>query len=79
MQSLYADILSSLGLQNESLRDDEDEVMLYNLGRISQAITDYEATRTYCTYRDIEHFCWFIKHYAEGAYDAGAGDDQLSP
>lgn len=20
-------------------------------------------------------FCWFIKHYAEGAYDAGAGDD----
>jgi DNA helicase-2/ATP-dependent DNA helicase PcrA len=75
LQGLYADILSILGFQNESLHEDEDEVMLYNLGRISQAITDYEATRTYCTYRDIERFCWFIKHYAEGAYDAGAGDD----
>jgi DNA helicase-2/ATP-dependent DNA helicase PcrA len=74
-QGLYADVLSILGLRNESLHEDEDEVMLYNLGRISQAITDYEATRTYCTYKDIERFCWFIKHYAEGAYDAGAGDD----
>ncbi len=75
LQVLYAGILSILGLQSESLHEDEDEVMLYNLGRISQAITDYEATRTYCTYKDIERFCWFIKHYAEGAYDAGAGDD----
>ncbi len=75
LQGLYADILSILGLQNENLHEESDEVMLYNLGRISQAITDYEATRTYCTYKDIERFCWFIKHYAEGAYDAGAGDD----
>lgn len=74
-QGLYSDILSILGLQNERLHEDEDEVMLYNLGRISQAITDYEATRSYCTYKDIERFCWFIKHYAESAYDAGAGDD----
>jgi DNA helicase-2/ATP-dependent DNA helicase PcrA len=74
-QGLYAGILSILGLQDESLHENEEEVMLYNLGRISQAITDYEATRTYCTYKDIERFCWFIKHYAEGAYDAGAGDD----
>jgi DNA helicase-2/ATP-dependent DNA helicase PcrA len=75
LQGIYADILSILGLQDESLHEETDEVMLYNLGRISQAITDYEATRTYCTYKDIERFCWFIKHYAEGAYDAGAGDD----
>jgi DNA helicase-2/ATP-dependent DNA helicase PcrA len=75
LQGLYADILSILGLQNESLHEEADEVMLYNLGRISQAITDYESTRTYCTYKDIKRFCWFIKHYAEGAYDAGAGDD----
>jgi DNA helicase-2/ATP-dependent DNA helicase PcrA len=75
LQGLYADILSILGLQNETLHADENEIMLYNIGRISQAITDYEATRTYCTYKDIERFCWFIKHYAEGTYDAGAGDD----
>ena len=49
-QGLYADILSILGLQNEAIHTEENEIMLYNLGRISQSITDYEATRTYCTY-----------------------------
>lgn len=75
LQGLYGELLSELGLQDESLHDNRSEIMLYNLGRISQALTDYEATRTYCTYKDIERFCWFVKHYAEGAYDAGAGDD----
>jgi len=74
-QGLYAKILLILGLQNESFHDNKNEVMLYNLGRISQAITDFEATRTYCTYKDIERFCWFVKHYAETAYDSGTGDD----
>jgi len=75
LQGLYADILLFLGVQNLKMHNDENEIILYNLGKISQAITDYEATRTYCTYKDIERFCWFIKHYAENAYDAGAGDD----
>lgn len=65
LQRLYVDLLSILGLQNDSFHDEADEVMLYNLGRISQAITDYEATRTYCTYKDIKRFCWFINHYAK--------------
>lgn len=75
LQSLYAEILNLLGITNEELHDDSHEIMMFNLGRLSQAISDYEGTRTYCTYKDIQRFCWFIKHYAESSYDAGAGED----
>lgn len=75
LQKLYADILVLLGVTNPSFHDDAHEIQMYNLGRLSQAISDYEGTRTYCTYRDIQRFCWFIRHYAEGSYDAGAGED----
>jgi DNA helicase II / ATP-dependent DNA helicase PcrA len=76
LQGLYGEILLLLGLDKDELHNDEHELRLYNLGRFSQAISDYEGTRTYCTYNDIKGFCWFIKHYAEASYDAGAGDDR---
>lgn len=65
-----------LGLSNEELHDDDHEIQMYNLGRLSMAISDYEGTRTFCTPKDIERFCWFIRNFAEGAYDAGAGEDE---
>lgn len=77
LQELYADILVLLGVTNPTFHTDEYEIQMYNLGRLSQAISDYEGTRTYCTYKDILRFCWFIKHYAEGSYDAGAGEDPI--
>ncbi len=75
LQELYAEILLLLGINNEERHGLAREVEMYNLGRFSQAISDYEGTRSYCTYKDINRFCWFIKHYAEGAYDAGTGED----
>jgi len=75
LQGLYADILTLLGLTEEEMHNDDFELAMYNLGRLSQAISDYEGTRSYCTFKDIKRFCWFIKHYAEGSYDAGAGED----
>lgn len=75
LQGLYTEILLILRVDNPEFHGEEKEILLYNLGKVSQAIADYEATRTYCTYKDIERLCWFIKHYAESAYDAGAGDD----
>lgn len=75
LQRLYADILNMLGVSEDSFHNDKNEVIRYNLGRLSQSISDYEGTRTYCTYKDIERFCWFIVHYAESSYDAGAGED----
>ncbi len=75
LQELYADILMLLGVANPNFHTNDHEIQMYNLGHLSQAISDYEGTRTYCTYKDIERFCWFIRHYAEGSYDAGAGED----
>ncbi|HOO42064.1 MAG TPA: ATP-dependent DNA helicase, partial [Syntrophales bacterium] len=75
LQGLYGEILRMLGVDDEEYHNDAHEIEMYNLGRLSQAISDYEGTRSYCTFKDIERFCWFIRHYAEGAYDAGAGED----
>ena len=75
LQGLYADILVLLGLTDEDLHSESNEIRLYNLGHLSQAISDYEGTRTYCTKKDIGGFCWFIRHYAESSYDSGVGED----
>lgn len=75
LQGLYGDILILLGITDDGWHDERHELEMYNLGRLSQAISDYEGTRTYCTYKDINRFCWFIKHYAESSYDAGSGED----
>ncbi len=75
LQILYAEILQLLGITNEKFHDDDNEVMMFNLGRLSQVISDYEGIRTYCTNKDIQRFCWFVIHYAKSSYDAGAGED----
>jgi len=75
LQGLYADVLVLLGLTKEDLHSEANEIRLYNLGHLSQAISDYEGTRTYCTKKDIGGFCWFIRHYAESSYDSGVGED----
>ena len=76
LQGIYGEILAILGVGRYDIHDDKNEVALYNLGRLSQAISDYESIRTYCTPRDIKRFCWFIRNYAQNAYDAGSGDDR---
>lgn len=75
LQELYGELLLLMGLPTDQFHLIENEVVLYNLGRLSQSITDYEATRQYCTFSDIQRFCWFIKNYAESSYDSGMGDD----
>jgi DNA helicase-2/ATP-dependent DNA helicase PcrA len=75
LQELYADILVLLGLASKEMHGGGNEVKMYNLGRFSQVISDYEGTRTYCTTRDIQGICWFVKHYAENSYDSGTGED----
>jgi len=76
LQDIYGEILAILGVARGDIHDNENEVALYNLGRLSQAISDYEGTRSYCTPRDIKRLCWFIRNYAQNAYDAGTGDDR---
>lgn len=71
LQGLYANVLSLLGLSEESFHEAEDDVLLFNLGRLSQAISDYEGSREYLTFNSIKDFIWFIRLHAENAYDSG--------
>lgn len=74
LQGLYGSILSMLGLDEEEFHKDENEVLLYNLGRLSKAITDYENSREYLTFKSIKDFIWFIRLHAENSYDSGPSD-----
>lgn len=74
LQGLYFDILTLLGLSNESFHEAEDDVLLFNLGRLSQAISDYENSREYLTFNSIKDFIWFIRLHGENAYDSGNTD-----
>lgn len=74
LQGLYANILSLLGLSDESFHIKEDDVLLFNLGRFSQAVSDYEGSREYLTFNSIKDFIWFLRLHAENAYDSGNTD-----
>ncbi|MBA7621716.1 ATP-dependent DNA helicase Rep [subsurface metagenome] len=76
LQGIYGEILAILGVGRDNFHNDKNEILLYNLGRLSQAISDYEGTRTYCTPKDIKRFCWFVRNYAQNSYDKGTGDDK---
>jgi len=74
LQRLYGRILSMLGLDHPDFHNEENEVLLYNLGRLSKAITDYEASREYLTFKSIKDFIWFIRLHAQNSYDSGPSD-----
>lgn len=74
LQGLYAGILTVLGLDDEYYHDVHDETLMFNLGRLSQSISDYEASRDYLTYNSIKDFLWFVILHAEKSYDSGNTD-----
>ena len=74
LQGVYASILTMLGLSDLHHHETEDDVMLYNLGRLSQAVSDYETSREYLTFNSIKDFIWFIRLHAEDSYDSGNTD-----
>lgn len=74
LQALYGKILALLGLSEPDLHAPANEVLLYNFGRLSQALSDYENSREYLTFRSIKDFIWFIRLHAESSYDIGNTD-----
>jgi DNA helicase II / ATP-dependent DNA helicase PcrA len=75
MQGLYYKLLSGLGLGDISFHNDPtDDVALYNLGRFSQTISDFEGSRTYLSKNDIVRFIDFIQTFVSNAYDEGSTD-----
>jgi len=75
MQGLYYKLLSGLGLGDTSFHNDPtDDVVLYNLGCFSQAISDFESSRTYLSKNDIIRFVDFIQTFVFNACDEGSMD-----
>jgi DNA helicase-2/ATP-dependent DNA helicase PcrA len=75
MQGLYYKLLSGIGLGDISFHNDPtDDIALYNLGRFSQTISDFEGSRTYLSKNDIVRFIDFIQTFVSNAYDEGSTD-----
>jgi len=76
-QGLYYKLLSKFGLDEISFHNDSaDDVVLYNLGRFSQAISDYEGSRTYLSKNDILRFVEYVETFVSNNYDEGATNSQ---
>ncbi len=75
LQGLYYKLLSGLGLNDIAFHNDtKDDVALYNLGRFSQTITDFEGSRSYLSKNDLVRFVEFVKTFVSNAYDEGSTD-----
>jgi DNA helicase II / ATP-dependent DNA helicase PcrA len=75
LQGLYYKLLAGLGIADISYHDDAvDDVLLYNLGMFSQAISDFENSRTYLSKNDILYFIDFVNTHVSSAYDEGSSN-----
>lgn len=69
LQKVYHDFLRRISIVDEN---NSSEIILYNLGKFSQVINDFE-TIYYTTIPDnkLSSFCNFLKYTADGYYPEG--------
>lgn len=72
LQRQFVAFLEHIGLREESVPDSRGEVVFYNLGKFSQAISDFESIHFHSNPVDkYTSFAGFLRHHAEGAYPEG--------
>jgi DNA helicase II / ATP-dependent DNA helicase PcrA len=74
LQELFQEILALLGISNSKYHTNY-EPLLYNLGKFSQAISDFESTRDYVSFNNIKNFIWFLILHGEKNYSSGESDN----
>lgn len=81
IQRVFLKFLELAELREENLPDARGQVVLFNLGRFSEVITDWESINF--SSKPLESylgFARFLKYQAEGAYSEGAEDvDYMAP
>ncbi|MDQ1147033.1 DNA helicase-2/ATP-dependent DNA helicase PcrA [Bacillus sp. SORGH_AS 510] len=77
IQEIFHEMLSILGSGNEQRQWGED--VLYNLGKVSSLITQYEAVHQWIKPSDIRSFCIFLGGWAAKNMDEGGPNEFLSP
>lgn len=76
-QDVYQEMLAALGMAHGPTP--WPEATLYNLGRISQLITQFEAVHQWVTPKDLMSLCMFLGGWAAGEVDEGGVDEVAAP
>ncbi len=76
LQRQFIAFLETCGLREESVPHGRGEVVFYNLGKFSQAISDFESIHFRSDpVEKYTSFAGFLQHHAEGAYPEGWQDN----
>ncbi len=76
LQRQFMAFLENAELREESVPGGRGEVVFYNLGKFSQAISDFESIHFRSEpVQKYETFAGFLKHHAENAYPEGWQDN----
>ena len=75
LQRQFLGFIEDLGLREENVPEGRGEVVLYNLGKFSQLISDFEAIHFHSKPDEkYEAFCGFLQYNVERAYPEGWQD-----
>jgi DNA helicase-2/ATP-dependent DNA helicase PcrA len=76
LQRQFVAFLENAGLREEQVPDGRGEVAFYNLGKFSQAISDFESIHFHSKPAEkYKSFAGFLRHHAESAYPEGWQDN----
>ncbi|MEX3967937.1 ATP-dependent helicase [Paraburkholderia sp. EG286B] len=76
MQRQFVAFLENIGLREEGVPGGRGEVVFYNLGKFSQAISDFESIHFHSSpVEKYQSFAGFLRYHAENAYPEGWQDN----
>ncbi|MDA8408869.1 MAG: ATP-dependent DNA helicase [Treponema sp.] len=79
LQRQFLGFIEDLGLREENVPEGRGEVVLYNLGKFSQLISDFEAIHFHSKPDEkYEAFCGFLQYNVERAYPEGWQDNHYA-
>jgi DNA helicase-2/ATP-dependent DNA helicase PcrA len=78
LQRQFITFLENVGLREEQVPGGRGEVVFYNLGKFSQAISDFESINFHSNpVEKYRSFAGFLRYHAENAYPEGWQDNAL--
>lgn len=76
LQRQFMAFLETAGLREETVPGDRGEIVFYNLGKFSQAISDFESINFHSNpVEKYSSFAGFLRHHAGNAYPEGWQDN----
>jgi DNA helicase-2/ATP-dependent DNA helicase PcrA len=79
LQRQFMAFIENVGLREERVPEKRGEVVFYNLGKFSQAISDFESIHFHSSpVEKYKSFAGFLRHHAEHAYPEGWQDNAFA-